>query len=127
MLVSISTTFSVTNFTKRGFSSQVNAATPTTGLSSCCEKNDCTNNSKKVTTIKNEKIFITTLKILDDNEKLKLFIENYCKNTQGKEDMPDWISDMNFFNDEQLKKDKDNNLAKISEIKQKNIAIDKIY
>ena len=83
------------------------------------------NNSKKVTTIKNEKIFITTLKILDDNEKLKLFIENYCKNTQGKEDMPDWISDINFFNDEQLKKDKDNNLAKISEIKQKNIAIDK--
>ena len=82
-------------------------------------------NSKKVTTIKNEKIFITTLKILDDNEKLKLFIENYCKNTQGKEDMPDWISDINFFNDEQLKKDKDNNLAKISEIKQKNIAIDK--
>lgn len=83
------------------------------------------NNSKKVTTIKNEKIFITTLKILDDNEKLKVFIENYCKNTQGKEDMPDWISDINFFNDEQLKKDKDNNLAKISEIKQKNIAIDK--
>ena len=39
--------------------------------------------------------------------------------------MPDWISDINFFNDEQLKKDKDNNLAKISEIKQKNIAIDK--
>ena len=37
------------------------------------------NNSNKVTTIKKDKILLTTLKILDNNEKLKLFIENYCK------------------------------------------------
>ena len=36
-------------------------------------------NSNKVTTINKDKIYITTLKLLDDNEKLKLFIDNYCK------------------------------------------------
>lgn len=82
-------------------------------------------NSNKVTTINKDKIYITTLKILDDNEKLKLFIDNYCKDEQEKEEMPDWINDINFFNDEKLRKDKGNNLTKINEIKQKNIQIDK--
>lgn len=82
-------------------------------------------NSNKVTTINKDKIYITTLKILDDNEKLKLFIENYCKDEQEKEEVPDWINDINFFNDEKLRKDKGNNLTKINEIKQKNIQIDK--
>lgn len=83
------------------------------------------NNSNKVTTIKKDKILLTTLKILDNNEKLKLFIENYCKDEQEKEEVPNWLNNISFFNDEQLKKDKDNNLTKISEIKQKNIEIDK--
>lgn len=82
-------------------------------------------NSNKVTTINKDKIYITTLKILDDNEKLKLFIEKYCKDEQEKEEVPDWINDINFYNDEKLRKDKGNNLTKISEIKQKNIQIDK--
>lgn len=82
-------------------------------------------NSNKVTTINKDKIYITTLKILDDNEKLKLFIENYCKEEQEKEEVPDWINDIIFFNDEKLRKDKGNNLIKINEIKQKNIQIDK--
>lgn len=82
-------------------------------------------NSNKVTTINKDKIFITTLKILDDNEKLKLFIENYCKEKQEKEETPEWINDIKFFNDEQLNQDKENNLTKINELKQSNIKIDK--
>lgn len=82
-------------------------------------------NSNKITTINKDKIFITTLKILDDNEKLKLFLERYCKKEQEKEEVPDWIDHINFFNDEQLKQDKSNNLSKISEIKQRIVEIDK--
>lgn len=82
-------------------------------------------NSNKVTTIKRDKIFITTLKILDDNENLKLFIDNYCKESQEKEETPDWIKNINFFNDEQLNREKCKNLTKISELKQANVEIDK--
>lgn len=82
-------------------------------------------NSNKVTTIRKDKIFLTTLKILDNDEYLKLFIENYCKDKQEKEEVPEWLNNINFFNDEQLKEDKGNNLTKISEIKQKNNQIDR--
>lgn len=82
-------------------------------------------NSNKVTTIKRENIFITTLKILEDNENVKLFIDNYCKENQEKEETPDWIKNINFFNDEQLNQDKCKNLIKIRELKQENIEIDK--
>jgi len=37
------------------------------------------NTSNKITTIKKDKIFMTTLKILDDKDNLKIFIDNYCK------------------------------------------------
>lgn len=81
--------------------------------------------SNKVTTINKDKIFITTLKILDDIEKLKLFIKNYCKDEQEKEEIPNWINEIKFFNDEQLNQDKENNLIQISKLKQANIKIDK--
>lgn len=81
--------------------------------------------SNKVTTINKDKIFITALKILDDIEKLKLFIKNYCKDEQEKEEIPNWINEIKFFNDEQLNQDKENNLIQISKLKQANIKIDK--
>lgn len=82
-------------------------------------------NSNKITTIKKGKIFITTLKILDDSENLRLFIDNYCKEKQEKEEIPDWIKDIKFFNDEQLNRDKGKNLTKISELKQANAELEK--
>lgn len=81
-------------------------------------------NSNKVTTINKDKIYLTTLKILDDNEKLKLFIENYCKDKQEKEEMPDWIQNIKFYNDEQLEEDKKNNNEKIQKLKDKNIKLE---
>ncbi len=81
-------------------------------------------NSNKVTTINKDKIYLTTLKILDDNEKLKLFIENYCKDKQEKEEMPDWIQNIKFYNDEQLEENKNNNNEKIEKLKDKNIKLE---
>ena len=81
-------------------------------------------NSNKVTTINKDKIYITTLKLLDDNEKLKLFIDNYCKKEQEKEEIPEWIQNIKFYNDEQLEEDKNSNNEKIQKLKDKNIKLE---
>lgn len=81
-------------------------------------------NSNKVTTINKDKIYITTLKLLDDNEKLKIFIDNYCKKEQEKEKMPEWIQNIEFYNDKQLKEDKNSNNEKIQKLKDKNIILE---
>ncbi len=80
-------------------------------------------NSNKVTTINKDKIYITTLNILEDNENLQLFIHNYCKNEQQKEDVPGWIQNVKFYNDNQLEEDKNNNNEKIQKLKDKNIEL----
>lgn len=82
-------------------------------------------NSNKVTTIKKNNIFLTTLNILKDMDILKLFIENYCIDNIQKEETPDWINNIKFFDDEQLNQNKDKNLTKINELKQENIEIAK--
>jgi len=82
-------------------------------------------NSNKVTTIKKNNIFLTTLNILKDMDILKLFIENYCIDNIQKEEIPDWINNIKFFDDEQLNQNKDKNLTKINELKQENIEIAK--
>lgn len=82
-------------------------------------------NSNKVTTIKKNNIFLTTLNILKDMDILKLFIENYCIDNIQKEEIPDWINNIKFFDDEQLNQNKDKNLTHINELKQENIEIDK--
>lgn len=81
-------------------------------------------NSNKITTIKKDKIFITTLKILDDVEKLKIFIDSYCNEEQEKEDIPDWVKDIKFYNDEELKKSKNDNLEKIQKLKGENLKLE---
>lgn len=85
----------------------------------------CSKNSNKVTTIKKNNIFLTTLNILKEKDILKLFIDNYCRENIQKEEIPDWINNLRFFDDEQLNQDKDKNLTKINELKQENIEIDK--
>lgn len=82
------------------------------------------NASNKITTIKKDKIFMTTLKILDDKDNLKIFIDNYCKEKQEKEEIPDWVRNIKFYNDEQLKKDKNDNLEKIQNLKEENIKLE---
>lgn len=81
-------------------------------------------NSNKITTIKKDKIFITTLKILDDIETLKIFIDSYCNEEQEKEDIPDWVKDIKFYDDEELKKSKNDNLEKIQKLKGENLKLE---
>lgn len=82
-------------------------------------------NSNKVTSIQKNNILLTTLNILNDKDILKLFIDNHCTENIQTEEIPNWINDINFFDDEELNQNKDKNLAKINELKQENIEIDK--
>lgn len=81
-------------------------------------------NSNKVTTIQKGKIFLTTLNILTSNDVLSLFIKKYCKPNNEKEEMPEWIQNITFYNDEQLEEDKNSNNEKIQKLKEKNIKIE---
>lgn len=81
-------------------------------------------NSNKVTTIQRDKIYLTTLNILKTNDILKLFIKNYCKENSEKEEMPEWIQNIKFYNDEQLEEDKNSNNEKIQKLKDKNIKLE---
>lgn len=81
-------------------------------------------NSNKVTTVKNSKYIVTTLNILKDEEILKKFIKEYCKNENQKQEIPEWIQDVNFFDDEELKENKNKNLTRIRELNALNAEID---
>lgn len=81
-------------------------------------------NSNKVTTVKNSKYIVTTLNILEDGEILKKFIEEYCKDEKQKQEIPEWMEEVNFFDDEELKENKNKNLTKIRELNVLNEEID---
>lgn len=81
-------------------------------------------NSNKITTIKKDNIVITTLDILEKEVYLKAFIKEYCIKKDKHENIPDWINDIKFFNDEQLEGDKNINNEKIQELKDKNIKLE---
>lgn len=83
-------------------------------------------NSNKVTAVKKSKYTIATLNILEDEDILKKFIKEYCKDEEQKEEMPKWIDNIEFFDDEELKenKNKNKNLTKINELKASNKEID---
>ncbi len=88
------------------------------------EKVTYSKSSDKVTTIRKDTIFLTTLNLLEDGELLKVFIDTYFKEKMQKENTPDWVKDIKFFNDEQLIKDREKNLIKIEELEIKNNGID---
>ncbi len=81
-------------------------------------------NSNKITTIKKDSILITTLDILEKETYLNAFIKEYCTKKHKDEDIPDWINDINFFNDVQLEEEKNSNNEKIQKLKDKNIKIE---
>ncbi len=81
-------------------------------------------NSNKVTTIQKDRILLTTLNILKNNDIFKVFIQNCCKEKDKKEEMPEWIKDIKFYNDEQLEKDKNSNNEKIQKLNDKNIKLE---
>lgn len=83
------------------------------------------NNSNKITTIKKENIFLTTLNISKEEKNINVFIKTYCKSDKEKEIIPEWINNINFYNDEELNKKKEENILKIKEIENNNRQLDK--
>ena len=82
------------------------------------------NQSNKITTVKKDNIFLTTLNISKDEKNMMSFIDTHCKNNTGKENIPEWVYDINFFNDEELNKNKKENILKIKEIEENNKQLD---
>ena len=53
-----------------------------------------------------------------------MFIDNYCRKVQEKEEIPEWIYNIKFYNDEQLNEEKNNNNEKIKKLHDKNIKLE---
>lgn len=79
--------------------------------------------SKKATSIRKNNVILTTLKILDNIENIREFINNYCK--EEKEEIPEWINNIKFFNDEQLSQEKSENIKMIEKLEEENEKLDK--
>ena len=82
-------------------------------------------NSKKATSIRKNNVILTTLKILDNIENIREFINNYCKEEKEKEEIPEWINNIKFFNDEQLSQEKSENIRMIEKLEEENEKLDK--
>ncbi len=83
------------------------------------------NNSNKITTVKNENVFLTTLNISKDERIVSILIDKYCRYEDEKQSVPEWVYNVNFFNDEELKDKKEENSSKIKQLEDKNLALDK--
>ncbi len=86
------------------------------------------NNSGKPTTIKKETIILTTLDFLGINnniEELNAFINEFCIDSNEQEEIPEWIEDINFFDDEVLIAAKEKNIEKIEDLKNENEVLEK--
>lgn len=81
--------------------------------------------SKKATSIRKNNVILTTLKILDNIENIREFINNYCKEEKEKEEIPEWINNIKFFNDEQLSQEKSENIKMIEKLEEENEKLDK--
>lgn len=83
------------------------------------------NNSNKITTVKNENVFLTTLNISKDETIVSILIDKYCRYEDEKQSVPEWVYNVNFFNDEELKDKKEENSSKIKQLEDKNLELDK--
>ena len=68
---------------------------------------------------------MTTLNISKEEKNINVFIKTYCKSDKEKEIIPEWINNINFYNDEELNKKKEENILKIKEIENNNRQLDK--
>ncbi len=81
------------------------------------------NGSNKITTIKLNNIILTTLNIFESPQHISNFLSYIFPDEKQNMIIPDWVSELNFYNDEQLKKIK---LEKINEIEKINDEISKL-
>ena len=81
------------------------------------------NASNKITTIKLNNIILTTLNIFESPQHINSFLSYIFPNKKQNKIIPDWVSELSFYNDNELKKAK---LEKINEIKKINDEISKL-
>ena len=81
------------------------------------------NASNKITTIKLNNIILTTLNIFESPQHINSFLSYIFPNKKQNRIIPDWVSELSFYNDDELKKAK---LEKINEIKKINDEISKL-
>lgn len=79
--------------------------------------------SNKITTIKLNNIILTTLNIFESPQHTSTFLSYIFPDEKQNKVIPNWISELSFYNDEQLKKTK---LEKINEIKKINDEISEL-
>lgn len=77
----------------------------------------------KVTTIKRNKIWISTLNLIENGESLNAFINNVIFPIE-KELIPEWLGKVNFYNDELLLKEKNKLLREKKELEDQIVNID---
>ena len=68
---------------------------------------------------------MTTLNISKDERIVSILIDKYCRYEDEKQSVPEWVYNVNFFNDEELKDKKEENSSKIKQLEDKNLALDK--
>ena len=83
----------------------------------------CSQISKKVTTIRRDSIYLTTLYLVENESLLKSFIYLYCKDNEEKADIPTWAKSIKFYNDDKLEKKQCSNDEKIQELKDENMKL----
>lgn len=83
------------------------------------------NNSGKITTIKKERVYLTTLDLSNEEKNIINFIDIYLKDKAKKGKAPKWIDNIKFFNDEELDIKKKENISKIKIIENDNEQIDR--
>ena len=81
-------------------------------------------NSNKITTIIYNKIILTTLDIFQTPEHLDNFILPLNISDKKNESIPEWIKEINFYNDSKLIDNKLSNIKKIESLKSENYKID---
>lgn len=80
--------------------------------------------SDKNTTIIYENIIITSLNIFETKQHLSSFIKPLLVSDKEKTAIPEWMNDINFFNDKDLKDNKSKNNDEIKLLQEKNNEID---
>ena len=81
-------------------------------------------NSNKNTTIIYNNLILTTLNIFETNDHLNNFLSPLLVDKSIEIEQPEWMDEINFFDDEKLKENKNNNNEKIIKLQNKNREID---
>lgn len=109
-----------TTINDKVYKSDFNLLEKNDGVLSVINKSD---NSNKITTAIYKNVVITTLNIFETNEHLDEFLRPF-QLYESEDSKPEWFSCINFFDDEDLKREENDNNDKIKKLEMKNKKIE---